>query len=90
MTKILSGYNGKTIKVNGVEYRAFVISSCTYLDKTVADFVIKAVGSQFQIVFTDRRPIVVIDGTVEENAEFIEKIEKCALVPSELIGTYLK
>lgn len=83
-------FDGKTINVNGVEYRALVISGCTYLDKTVADFVIKAVGSQFPIVFTDRRPIGVIDGTAEENAEFIEKIEKCALVPSELIGTYLK
>ena len=83
-------FDGKTINVNGVEYRALVISGCTYLDKTVADFVIKAVGSQFPIVFTDRRPIGVIDGTEEENAAFVEKIEKCALVPAEQIGTYLK
>lgn len=83
-------FDGKTISVNGVEYKALVISGCTYLDKNVAEFITKAVESKFPVIFTNCKPVGIITATDNESAIFAEKIRECTVVPAEEVGIYLK
>lgn len=67
-------FDGKTLKVNGVEYHALVISGCQFLEEHVAAFVAEAVSNDFPIVFTNCMPQG-MNGKV---------------VPVQKIGSYLR
>lgn len=83
-------FDGQIMRVNNVEYRALVISGCTYLEGNVAKFIADAVKKEFPIIFTDCKPEGIVAGTADENEAFTETIKECVLVPAEKIGTYLK
>ena len=85
-----TNFNGEVLTVNGVVYRALVISGSAFLDRNTAAFVVKAQAKGFPIIFTDRKPIGMIGAAPEENSLFIENIQGCVVVPVEQIGTYLK
>lgn len=61
--------------VNGISYRALVISGGDFLDGNVAEFVKMALLNEFPVIFTDQLP---------------SGMEDCAVVPAELIGRFVK
>lgn len=83
-------FDGKKLMVNGVEYRALVISGCTFLEKHTAEFVMEAVSQGFLVVFTDCKPSGIVNATSKENEAFVNKMIECPLVPADETGTYLK
>ncbi|MDD3402773.1 MAG: hypothetical protein PHQ72_05380 [Hespellia sp.] len=67
-------FDGKTLKVNNVEYRALAISGCEFLEEHAAAFVEEAIKSNFPVIFTDCMPKG-INGKV---------------VPVQEVGNYLR
>ena len=46
-------FDGHTLIVNGVKYKALIISKCTYLDEDVEKFIEKAKKTNFPVFFTE-------------------------------------
>ena len=51
-------FDGSRLKVNGVEYKALVISKCRYLPESVEKFIDEAVNEGFPVVFESNGDIV--------------------------------
>ena len=83
-------FDGEGLHVNGVDYHALIIPGCSYLDRSVADFVKKAKEKGFLVIFTDKKPVGIPAATGKENAEFTDLICDCPVVPVEEIGQYIK
>lgn len=75
-------FDGKVLKINGVSYYALVLSGCTFIEKSVADFIKKALESDFPVIFLDIKPHGINMASEEENAAFQESIKACKTVPS--------
>lgn len=78
-------FDGEIMKINGVEYRALVISGCELLEEHAAKFVAEA-AEKFPVVFADRKPFGIIGKGEKENREFAEKIKDCKVIPVKEIG----
>lgn len=83
-------FDGEKLIVNGVTYRALVISGCTFLDAATAAFVVKAQAGGFPVIFTDCKPKGIVGASENDNALFVNKIDGCAVIPVEQVGTYVK
>ena len=83
-------FDGKCLTVNGISYGALVISGCEFMDAQAADFVVKAAGQGYLVVFTDKKPTGIVGAASEENTCFTRAIEKIPCVPVTQIGTFLK
>lgn len=83
-------FDGKTLKINEVEYHALVISECQFLEEHVAVFVVEAVSKDFPVIFTDCIPRRIISKDTEETQKMIDVIQNCKIVPTQEIGSYLR
>ncbi|MCC8067400.1 MAG: hypothetical protein LIO94_09930 [Clostridiales bacterium] len=83
-------FDGKKLTVNGVDYRALIVSGCAFVEKKTAQFIQGAAACGYPVLFADRKPEWVIAGTAEENGCFKEALQRCALVPAKEIGSYIR
>ncbi len=83
-------FDGKTLKINKVEYHALVISGCQFLEEHTARFVAEAINKEFPVIFTDCAPQKIIGKDVEENQKFADAVRNCKIVPVQEIGSYLR
>ena len=85
-----SDFDGKILTVNGVEYRALVISGCTFIQKSAAEFLAKAKESGFPVLFLDQKPSGVSCASAEENEAFVRMIADYETIPASEAAGRLK
>lgn len=83
-------FDGRLLKVNGVAYRALVVSGCAFLAPQAAAFVMDAAKKGFPVVFTEQRPLGIVGAAPEENEKFAQGVEQLPAIPARELGIYLR
>lgn len=83
-------FDGEVLKINGVNYKALLISGCAFLEENVASFIIDAQEKGFPIVFLDEKPCGIIAASKEENEKFIASLTNCEVVDGKEIGKHIQ
>lgn len=75
-------FDGKVLNINGITYGALILSGCSYIEKAVADFIVKAQECGFPVIFLDIKPSGINMASEEENAAFRKAVEGVKVVSS--------
>lgn len=83
-------FDGKVLRVNGVEYRALILSGGAYLCRAAAAFILKAGEFGFPIVCTGRMPARVGDCTDKEKENLNRALSLITAVPEDHLAGWLR
>jgi hypothetical protein len=75
---------GRTLRVNGQEYRYFLVPAAEYLRRDVAEGLDELRRSGMPVLFVDRRP-----GRISEGGDLPEGLRSCPVVPLDKLADRL-
>ena len=78
-------FDGKILRVNGLEIQALVVSFGRHLYRSVAEFAIRASDQGFPVIFTEQLPRDISNADCRQSDDLIGRLSNCRTIPLNML-----